>query len=50
MEFQGIMLVSRKSVSLVGYSAYVKIAVQAGLGGKVWYGEYAIHHIFTLLS
>jgi hypothetical protein len=35
MELRGIVMVSRKSVSLVAYSVYVKIAVQAGLNGKV---------------
>jgi hypothetical protein len=48
MELRGIVLVSRKSVSLVGCSAYVKIAIQAELNGKVCcYGEYAIHHVST---
>jgi hypothetical protein len=42
------VLVGRKSVSLVGYSAYVKIAIEARLIGKeCCYGEYAIHHVFT---
>jgi hypothetical protein len=51
MELQGIVLVSRNSDSLVGYSAYMKIAIQAGLNGRVCcFGEYAIHQVSTLLS